>query len=64
MLMQKLLDPSFDVRQITIQLVGDVISEIGSTILEKSANKQEKDEIKQIKQALNEIKVSGLAEEK
>ena len=46
-----------------ISLVGDVISEIGSTVIEKS-NKQETDELKEIRKALNEIRVTGIAEEK
>ena len=43
--------------------MGDVISEIGSTVMEKTS-KQETDELRQIKKALNEIKVGGLVEEK
>lgn len=57
------MDQSYDVREMAISLVGDVISEIGSTVIEKS-NKQETDELKEIRKALNEIRVTGIAEEK
>ena len=43
-----LLDECYDAREISISLIGDVVSEIGATVMEKST-KQEKEEIKAIK---------------
>ncbi|CAL5981515.1 Translational_activator GCN1 [Hexamita inflata] len=63
LLTQAIVDENYDVRELSISLIGDVISEIGATVMEKSS-KQEREELKQIKQAINEIKVTGLAEEK
>lgn len=62
-LINAIVDQSYEVREMAISLVGDVISEIGSTVIEKS-NKQETDELKEIRKALNEIRVTGIAEEK
>lgn len=62
-LIHAIVDQSYEVREMAVSLVGDVISEIGSTVIEKS-NKQETNELKEIRKALNEIRVTGIAEEK